>query len=94
MFKEHGKEDLEVKISNQFATLENMSRWLQDINKTWKNVRDNSKIQSKSSLHTYEWKLQKTCFDKEYSELLDQKDQVKAQWSQDPNHINVGTFWK
>jgi hypothetical protein len=26
MFKEHGKEDLEVKISNQFATLENMSR--------------------------------------------------------------------
>jgi hypothetical protein len=34
----------------------------------------------------------KNAIKKKCSEFLDQRDQAKLQWSQDPSHINAGKF--
>jgi hypothetical protein len=46
------KEQYQVKISNRFAAFENLEDNV-DINRAWKNVRENIKILAKASLGHY-----------------------------------------
>jgi hypothetical protein len=55
-----------------------------DVNRLQETIRDNLKISAKKSLSYYEFKKHKPWFDKEWSELLDQRKQIKLQWLQDP----------
>jgi hypothetical protein len=58
------------------------------INRAWETIRKNIKISSKESLGYYELKKHKPWFNKGCSELLDQRNQAKLQWLQDPSKIN------
>jgi hypothetical protein len=59
-----------------------------DINRTWKTVRENIKIDAKGSVGYYELKKHKPWFDEGCSELLDQTKQAKLQWLRGPRKIN------
>ena len=57
-------------------------------------VKENMKKKNsaKESLCFYELKQHKTWFHEEYSQFLDQREQAKLQWLQDPNQSNVDNF--
>jgi hypothetical protein len=82
-----GKEQYHVEISNRFGALENLDT-KEDINRAWVTTRENIKISAKESLGYYELKKRKPWFDEGCSELLDQREQAKLQWLQDPSKIN------
>jgi hypothetical protein len=69
----------QIKISNGFAALENLND-CEDINRDWKNIKENIKTSAKVSLGLYVLKLHKPWFDKEYLRFLDQRKQAKMQW--------------
>jgi hypothetical protein len=50
-----------------------------DIDRSWKTIRNNSKISAKESVEYYELKAQKPWFDEGRTQLLDQKKQAKLQ---------------
>jgi hypothetical protein len=76
-----------VKISNSFATLENLDESF-DINSSWEIIRGNMKTSAKENLEYHNVKHNKPWFDDECSKLLDQRKQVKLQWLQNPSQIN------
>jgi hypothetical protein len=86
--------DLEVRkqyqteIRNRFAALENVSDE-EDINRSWKSIKENSKILAKGCLGLHEMRQHKPMFDEEYLGMLDQRKQAKMQWIQDPSQSNV-----
>ena len=47
-----------------FAALENLNV-SEDINRAWKNIKENIKTSAKASLGLYELKQHKACFDEE-----------------------------
>jgi hypothetical protein len=47
------KEQYQVKITNRFAALENFDENV-DMNRAWKNIRENTKTSAKDSLGHYE----------------------------------------
>jgi dsDNA-specific endonuclease/ATPase MutS2 len=61
----------------------------EDINRAWKNIKENIKTSGKESLGLNELEQHKPCFDKECLRFLDQRKQAKMQWVQDPTHTNV-----
>ena len=63
-----------IKISDRFAALENLGD-SEDINRTWKNIKENIKISAKESLGLYELKQHKPWFD--VKNLLQTKKQFK-----------------
>jgi carbonic anhydrase len=52
----------------------------EDINKAWKNIKENTKTSAKDSLDLYEWKQHKAWFDEGCSCFLDHREQAKKQW--------------
>jgi hypothetical protein len=74
-----GKEQNCVEISNRFAALENLEV---DINGAWET------ISAKENLVYYELKKHKPWFDEVCSKLLDERQQAKFQWLQNPSEIN------
>ena len=75
-------------ISNTSAALENL-RDDEDINMAWENIKKNIKTSAKDSLGLYKLKQHKPWFDEECSGFLDQKQQAKMHWVQDPSQSNV-----
>ena len=85
--------DLEVKkqqieITNRFSALGNISDD-EDINRAWKNIKENIKTSAKESLGLLELKQHKPWFDEECLHFLDERKQAKLQWVQDPSQRNV-----
>jgi hypothetical protein len=70
-----------IKISNQFAALENLND-SEDKNRAWENIKVNINSSIQESLNLYEWK--KHCL-----RFLDQRNQAKVQWLQDPKQSNA-----
>jgi hypothetical protein len=85
--KVEDREQYRVEISNRFVALENLDDDV-DINRAWETIRENIKLSPKASLGNHELKKHKPLFDEGCSELLDQRDQAKLQWLQDPSDIN------
>jgi hypothetical protein len=77
-----------IKIWNKSAASENLddSDYLKS---TWKNVKLIMNISAKECVCLYSSKQNKSLFDKECSQFLDQTKQAKRQWLQDPNQTNV-----
>jgi hypothetical protein len=48
-----GKEQFRVEVSNRFAALEDLDRWV-EINSAWETIRENIKISAKESLGYFE----------------------------------------
>ena len=82
------RKEYQSKISNRFAALETLSD-REDINRARENIKENIKTSVKESLGLYELKQHTPWFDEECLGLLDQRNQVKVQWVQDPSHSNV-----
>jgi hypothetical protein len=82
------RKQYQIKISNRFAALENLNV-SEDINRSWKNIKESIKISAKDSLGLYERKQHKPWFDEECSKFLNQRKQAKMQWLQNPNQSNV-----
>jgi len=60
-----------------------------DINRAWKNIKENIKTSAKESLSLQELKWHKPWFDEECLGFLDQKKQAKMQWMHDPSQSNL-----
>jgi hypothetical protein len=69
----------QIKISKGFASLDNLND-CKDINRDWKNIKENIKTSAKGSLGLYVLKLHKPWFDEERLRLLGQMKQAKMQW--------------
>jgi Ribonuclease G/E len=89
-------EQYQVTIRNKFAALEN----LQDsgnINKTWENIRENTKISAQESLGYCEPKHRKPWFDQECSKLVDRRKEAELKLLQGPsdaNEDNLSDVWR
>jgi hypothetical protein len=57
----------------------------EDINRAWKNIKENIKTSAKHGLGLQDVKQHKPWFDEECLGFLDQRKQAKVQWLQDPN---------
>jgi hypothetical protein len=73
-----GNEKYHVEVSNRFAAWEDLHTEV-DISSAWETIRDNIKILVKDSLAYHELKKHKLWFDKECSELIEQRKQAKLQ---------------
>jgi hypothetical protein len=93
------KQYYQVNISSKFAALENSDddddddRDDADISRTWESIRKNMIASTMDSLGYYKLKRHKSWFDVKCSKLLDQREQAKLQWLQNPsqtkgNNIN------
>jgi hypothetical protein len=60
-----------------------------DVNRTWKNVKENIQTSAKENLCLHELKQNKSWFDEECLGFLDQRKRAKMQWIQDPSQNNV-----
>jgi len=78
----------QIEITNRFAALGNLSDG-KDINRAWRNIRENTKTSAKESLGLHKLKQHKPWCDKECLGFLDQRKQAKMQWVQDPSQDNV-----
>jgi hypothetical protein len=81
------KEQYQVKIKNRFTALENFDDNV-DMNRAWKNIRENIKKSATDSLGHYELQQHKPRFDDECSKLIDRRKQAKLQWLQNPIQVN------
>jgi hypothetical protein len=59
-----------------------------DISSAWGSIRGNIKTSAKDNLGYDRLKHNKPWFDNECSKLIDQREQAKLQWLQNPNQIN------
>jgi hypothetical protein len=82
-----GKEEFHVKVSDRFATLEDLDTEV-EINSACETISENMKISAKESLGYFEFKKHTPWFDEGCSRLLDQRKQAKLQWLQDPSEIS------
>jgi hypothetical protein len=77
-----------IKFLNSFAALEILNNY-EGINVAWENFKRNIKNSATKSLGIYGLKQHKTYFDEECLRFLDQRKQVKKQWLEDQNQINI-----
>jgi len=56
------RKQFQVKVSNSFAALENLSD-SEDINRAWENIKENIKTSAKETLGLHELNQQKPTFD-------------------------------
>jgi hypothetical protein len=82
-----GKKKYHVEDSNRFVALEDLDAEVV-ISIVWEIIRDNINISGKESLGYYKLKQHKPWFDQGCSKLLDQRNEAKLQWLQDPSEIN------
>jgi hypothetical protein len=82
------REQYQIEIRNRFAALENLNED-EDVNRTWENIKENTKTSAKESIGMHEWKQHKPWFDEECLDFLDQRRQAKMQCAQDPCQSNV-----
>ena len=82
------RKQYQIEITNGFATLGKLSDD-KDINRTWKNIKENIKTSAKESLSLHKLKQHKLWSDEECSHFLDQRKHPKMQWVQDPSQSNV-----
>ena len=80
------REEYQIEITNRFAALENSD---DDVNRTWKNIKENIQTSEKESLGLDEFKQNKPWIDEECLGCLDQRKRPKIQWVQDPSQSNV-----
>jgi hypothetical protein len=66
------REQYEIKISDRFAALENLSD-NEDINRTWEDIQDNIKISAEEGLGLCEWKQHIPCLDEECLQFIGNK---------------------
>ena len=61
---------------------------IENINRTWENIKENNKTSSTQSpgLNELKYKLR---FDEECLGVLDQRNQDKSQWLQNPSQNNI-----
>jgi len=67
---------IRFEISNRFAALENISDG-EEINRAWKNIKENTTTSAKENLVLQELMQHKPCFDEECLHFLDQRKQAK-----------------
>jgi hypothetical protein len=72
---------------NRFPALEDLDTEV-EINSAWETIRENITISAKEGLGYFELKKHKLWIDEGCSKLLDQREQDKMQWIQDPCEIN------
>jgi hypothetical protein len=82
------RKQYQIEISNRFEAL-NYLNDRENINRDWKNIKENTNISDKETLILYEQKQQKPWFDEGCSQFLGQREQVKMQWLQDSNQSNL-----
>ena len=82
------KEQYKIEITDRFAALENLDVD-EDLNRDWENIKEKIKSSAKEILVLHELKQHKPCFDGECLGFLDQREQTKMQWLQDPSQNNV-----
>ena len=68
--------------------MENLT-YSEDINRAWKNAKENVQISANKTLGLCERKKQKPRFDEKCSHFLGQRKQAKMQWLQNPNQNNL-----
>ena len=78
----------EIEISDRFVAQEILSD-SEDINRAWKNIKENIKILAKYSLGLYDLKQQKPWFHEGSLRFLDQRKEDKMQWVQNTNQSNI-----
>jgi hypothetical protein len=81
------EEKYQIEITNRFAALENLN--VDDVNRSWENIKENIKTSAKDSPGMHELKQHKPWFDKECVDSLHQRKQAKMQWIEDPSRSNV-----
>jgi len=72
------RKQYQTEIINRFVALENLND-SEDIKRTWKNIKENTKTAPKDSPGLYELKQHKPWFDEECLGFLDQRKQAKIQ---------------
>jgi hypothetical protein len=70
-----------------FAALDDLNAKV-EMNSVWEMIRENIKISAKESLGYFKLKKHKSWFDEACSKLVDQREQAKLQWLQDPSETN------
>jgi len=58
------RKQYQIKISNRFAVFKNIS-YSKDMDKAWKNIKENIKTSAKDSLGLYELKQHTPCFNED-----------------------------
>jgi hypothetical protein len=81
------RKQYQLKISNRFAALKNLSV-SEDINRALENIKEDNKISPQESLGLHELKQHIPWFDAECAQFLDKRKQAKIQWLHNPNHSN------
>ena len=82
------RKQYQIGITNRFAVLGKLNDD-KDINRAWKNIKENIKTSAKGRLSLHELKQHKPWFDEECSHFLDQRKKTKKQWVQDTSQSNV-----
>jgi len=82
------RKQYQCEITKRFVTLGNLSDD-EDIDSAWENIKENIKTSAKGSLGLHELKQHKPWFAEECLGFLDQRNQAKIQWVQDPSQSNV-----
>ena len=85
--------ELEVRKQYQIEITTDLELWRnlsdgEDINRAWKNIKENIKTSAKERVGLHELKQHKPWFDKECLGFLDQKKWAKMQWVQGPSECN------
>ena len=81
------RKQYKIEITNKFTALENLSDG-EDINRSWENIKANIKTSAKQSLGLHELKQHKPWFGEKCLGFLDQRNQAKMKWLQDPSQSN------
>jgi hypothetical protein len=81
------KEKEQVETSNRYATLESLDESL-DITNACGSIRENIKTSAKDNLGYQKLKHNKSWYDDECSNLIDQRKEAKLGWLQNPSLIN------
>jgi len=82
------RKQYQIEITNRFAASENLNDD-KDINRAWENIKENIKTSAKESLGLQELKQHKPWFEEECLCFVDQRNQAKMQWVQDPSKSSV-----
>jgi len=79
---------IRLRIKSRFAALENLND-IDDVNRTWENIKEHIQTSAKASLGLHELKQNKPWFDEECLDFLDQRKRAKMQWIQYPSQCNA-----
>jgi hypothetical protein len=81
------KEKYQVEMSSTFADSESLDESF-DVSNAWESIRENIKTSAKDNLGYHRLKHNKPWFYDDCSKLIEQREQAKLQWLQNPIQIN------